>query len=605
MLIPRENIKASLNAIPEKPGCYRYRNDSGTVIYVGKAKNLRKRVSSYFQKENNDPKTRALLRDLVSVEYIVVETEHDALLLENNLIKEHQPMYNILLKEGNTYPWICVTREPFPRIFVTHKMSKDGSLYFGPYPDRSLPYTLIKLFKWLFKFRTCKLALTPESVRAGKFRVCLQYHIKRCKAPCVGDVSIEEYRKDVESAKKILNGNIKEVVSELKDAMLTHAEKLEFEKAHEIQQTIIALENHQAKSTIISDVIGNALVVSCESDSEAFYVNYLELRHGNIIAGKTMEYKMRLEEHKDDVLASVVQELIQTSRSGSIKEVILPFDPGFKLDASVSITVPQRGDRKRVLDLSLENVRQYMTDKYKQAEKLNPEQRNTQLLRELMVTVGLPTLPYHIECFDNSNIAGDAPVAACVVFKGARPSKADYRHYHIRDVVGPDDYASMSEVVKRRYSKMIEEGADLPDLIITDGGKGHMSTVSAALAELGIEVPILGLAKDKHHNTANILFGDPPQLVGIMQRSQAFHLLTRIQDEVHRFAIKFHREVRAKKQNRSQLDDIKGIGPVTKKALLSHFKSIKRIRSSSLQDLSDVIGESKAKIIYNHFNNEQ
>lgn len=601
MLIPRENIRTSLNAIPEKPGCYRYRNRDGVVIYVGKAKNLRKRVSSYFHKEVNDPKTRALLRDLVSVEYIVVETEHDALLLENNLIKEHQPMYNILLKEGNVYPWICVTREPFPRIFVTHKMSKDGSLYFGPYPDRSFPYTLIKLFKWLFKFRTCKLPLTVDGIEAHKFKVCLQYHIKRCNAPCIGDISIEEYRGHVENAKRILNGNIKEVVGELKEVMMEHAKKLEFEKAHEVQQTIIALENYQAKSTIISDVIGNALVVSCDSDSEAFYVNYLELRHGNIIAGKTMEYKMGIEEDREDVFSSVLQELIQTSRSGSIREVILPFDPGFKLDSAVSITVPQRGDRKKVLDLSMENVRQYMTDKYKQAEKLNPEQRNTQLLRELMTTIGLPKLPYHIECFDNSNIGGDSPVAACIVFKGARPSKSDYRHYHIKDVVGPDDYASMSEIVRRRYSKMIEEGEDLPDLIITDGGKGHMSVVSSTLSDLGIDIPVLGLAKDKYHNTANILYGNPPELVGIMQRSQAFHLLTRIQDEVHRFAIKFHRDVRSKKQTKSALDDIKGIGPVTKKALLNHFKSIKRIRSASLSDLSGVVGDSKAHIIYNHF----
>ncbi|MDO4770584.1 excinuclease ABC subunit UvrC [Porphyromonas sp.] len=605
MLIPREHIRASLSAIPEKPGCYRYRNSGGEVIYVGKAKNLRKRISSYFQKENEDPKTRALLRDLNSVEYIVVETEHDALLLENNLIKEHQPMYNILLKEGNTYPWISVTREPFPRIFSTHKMNRDGSLYFGPYPDRSLPHTLIKLFKWLFKFRTCKLALTPESIKAGKFRVCLQYHIKRCKAPCIGNIPLAEYQKDVESAKKILNGNIKEVVAELKTAMLAHAERLEFEKAHDVQQTIIALENHQAKSTIISDVIGNALVVSCDSDSEAFYVNYLELRHGNIIAGKTMEYKKRIEEDRDEVLSSIVQDLIQNSKTGNIREVILPFDPGFELGKNLTITVPQRGDRRKVLDLSMENVRQYMEDKYKQAEKLNPEQRNTQLLRELMTTIGLPSLPYHIECFDNSNISGDAPVAACVVFKGAHPSKADYRHYHIRGVSGPDDYASMREVVTRRYSKMIEEGAELPDLIVTDGGKGHMNTVSSALTELGVEIPILGLAKDDKHNTANILYGDPPQLVGILQRSQAFHLLTRIQDEVHRFAIKFHRDIRSKKQKQSQLDDIKGIGAVTKKTLLSHFKSIKRMRSASMEELAEVIGAAKAKIIHDHFNSPQ
>lgn len=604
MLIKRENIRASLSTIPEKPGCYRYRNSSEEVIYVGKAKNLRKRISSYFQKENNDPKTRALLRDLASVEYIVVSTEHDALLLENNLIKEHHPTYNILLKEGNIYPWICITREPFPRVFSTFKMSKDGSLYFGPYPDRSLPFTLIKLFRRLYRFRTCKLALTPENITGGKFRVCLQYHIKRCNAPCIGAVSPKEYMADIERAKKILNGNIKEVVNELTGEMMSHAENLEFEKAHEIQQTILALENHQAKSTIISDVIGNALVVSCDSDLEAFYVNYLELRHGNIIAGKTMEYKLRVAEEKGEILSSVLQELIQGTK-GRIREIILPFEPDFALDEKISITVPIRGDRRKVLDLSMENVRQYMTDKYKQAEKLNPEQRNTQLLRELKSTIGLPTLPYHIECFDNSNISGDAAVAACVVFKGAMPSKVDYRLYHIRDTKGPNDYASMSEVVTRRYTAILEENGEMPDLIITDGGKGHMNTVSAALDKIGVQIPILGLAKDEKHNTANILYGDPPAVIGILQRSQAFNLLTRIQDEVHRFAIKFHRNVRSKKQSQSILDEIKGIGPATKKKLLTHFKSIKRLKETQEDEIATVVGEAKAKIITEYFNEKR
>ncbi|MDN4753674.1 excinuclease ABC subunit UvrC [Porphyromonadaceae bacterium W3.11] len=602
MIITKKEIKSSISFIPEQPGCYLYRDANETVIYVGKAKNLRRRLASYFQKNQTDRKTKALLRTFQTVEYMVVETELDALLLENNLIKQYQPVYNILLKEGNHYPYICITNEEYPKVMVTHKVIRDGSQYYGPYPNRSMAWTLIGLFKHIYKFRTCNLKLNEEAIQRGKFRVCLKYHINRCKGPCVGYQTKKEYNELVNQARMILNGDIKSAKKDLEERMARAAAELDFEKAMEIKQTIEAVQNYQAKSTIISDVIGDALVISSASDTEAFYINYLIIRDGNIISGRTLEFKKRIEEEEDEILATIIMKLLDEHHSINIKEVILAKQPEYAAFPEIKFTIPKRGDRKKVLELSQSNVSQYIEDKNKKAEKLNPEQRNTQILRELMTAVGLPKLPYHVETFDNSNIQGSNPVAACVVFKGAKPSRSDYRLYHIKGVSGPDDYASMHEVVTRRYKRMKEEGERLPDLIITDGGKGQMGIVRKALEELNLEIPIMGLAKDNKHNTSQVLYGNPPEVVGIMQRSQVFYLLERIQKEVHRVAINFHKKVRSKKQVHSELDEIKGIGPVNKKKLIKTFKSVKQIKEANLNELQEAIGNTKGKLIYDHFN---
>lgn len=601
MILSKKEIRDNLSLIPEQPGCYIYRDEEDKVIYVGKAKNLKKRISSYFNREPDSRKTRALLRAFTKLEYMVVSTEHDALLLENNLIKQHQPHYNILLKQGNMYPYICVKNEPFPRVFVTHKMVRDGSLYYGPYPNRGMAWTLIRLFRQIFKFRSCSLKLTTEGIDAGKYRVCLKYHIDRCLGPCVGYQSEEEYNKNIEQAKQILEGRINSVTRTLREQMLTASENLDFEAALEIQKTLEDLESYQGKSTIISNVIGDALVASYRVDTDALYVNYLLLREGNIIAGRTLEYKKQIEdEEKEELFATVLQELLDSSPI-EVRELIVEEVPNFGEFPGVKITTPQRGDRRKVLALSIKNVEQYKKDKIKQQEKLNPEQRNTQILKNLMQAAGLPKLPYHVESFDNSNISGSDPVASCVVFKGARPSKKDYRLYRIKGVDGPDDYASMHEVVVRRYSRLKEEGEQLPDLIITDGGKGQMSTVKRALREVGVEIPVMGLAKDETHNTNQVLFGDPPQVIGIMQRSEVFYLLERIQKEVHRFAINYHRKLRSKRSTHSELDDIKGIGPANKQKLLKHFKSVKRIKDATKEELQEVLGASKGTTVYTHF----
>ena len=601
MILSKKEIRDNLSLIPEQPGCYIYRDEEDKVIYVGKAKNLKKRISSYFNREPDSRKTRALLRAFTKLEYMVVSTEHDALLLENNLIKQHQPHYNILLKQGNMYPYICVKNEPFPRVFVTHKMVRDGSLYYGPYPNRGMAWTLIRLFRQIFKFRSCSLKLTTEGIDVGKYRVCLKYHIDRCLGPCVGYQSEEEYNKNIEQAKQILEGRINSVTRTLREQMLTASENLDFEAALEIQKTLEDLENYQGKSTIISNVIGDALVASYRVDTDALYVNYLLLREGNIIAGRTLEYKKQIEdEEKEELFATVLQELLDSSPI-EVRELIVEEVPNFGEFPGVKITTPQRGDRRKVLALSIKNVEQYKKDKIKQQEKLNPEQRNTQILKNLMQAAGLPKLPYHVESFDNSNISGSDPVASCVVFKGARPSKKDYRLYRIKGVDGPDDYASMHEVVVRRYSRLKEEGEQLPDLIITDGGKGQMSTVKRALREVGVEIPVMGLAKDETHNTNQVLYGDPPQVIGIMQRSEVFYLLERIQKEVHRFAINYHRKLRSKRSTHSELDDIKGIGPANKQKLLKHFKSVKRIKDATKEELQEVLGASKGATVYTHF----
>lgn len=601
MLIKKSEVEATLSIIPEQPGCYTYRNEEGAVIYVGKAKNLKRRIASYFQKNIEDRKTRALLRHFSTLEYIVVATEHDALLLEYNLIKQYLPIYNIMLKEGNHYPHICITKEEFPKVFITFKVIRDGSEYYGPYPNRTMAWTLIRLFRQIYKFRTCNLKLTSESIQMRKHRVCLKYHIDRCKAPCVGKQSKREYREHINQAKEILNGNIKEVKRLLQERMAEAAEQLEYEKALDYKQTIEALEGYQAKSTIVSQVIDNALVVTARSDLDSFYLNYLILHNGAIIAGRTQEYKKGVEESNADLIASIVMELLESPMGRKTKEIILEEPLEYAHWKDITITIPQRGDRRKVLDLSRKNVEQYIEDKQKRAEKMNPEQRNTQILRELMTAVGLPKLPYHVETFDNSNLQGSNPVAACVVFKGGKPDKKSYRHYHIREVEGPDDYASMYEVVHRRYSKIVEEKGDLPDLIITDGGKGQMGVVKKALEEVGVEIPVMGLAKDEKHNTNQILYGEPPVVVGIMQRSQVFHLLERIQNEVHRFAIKFHRDQRSKAMVRSELDEIPGIGPVNQRKLLQQFKSVKRIKEASLEALQGAIGAVKGETVFNHF----
>lgn len=600
MFVTKDKIVDNLDTIPEQPGCYRYLNKKEEVIYVGKAKNLRRRISSYFQKEHDDAKTRALVRNIHSLEYIVVDTEHDALLLEYNLIKQYRPRYNIMLKNGNFYPSICVKNEPFPRIFSTHKVVRDGSQYFGPYPNGAMSRALMYVIRKAFMPRTCSLNLTEENIASGKFKVCLNYHIKRCKGPCEGLQTKEDYDEKMHQAKEVLKGNVTEVKRALEEKMLKLSEEMRFEEAQEAKVMLEALENYQGQSAIVSGTVGNALVLSYAQDTESFYVNYLEVRNGHIVSGETLEYKKRIEEESRELLATILQEIYEDMEPG-IKELILPVKVDFAPEG-VTVINPQRGAKRRLLDLSIKNVQQYRIDKDKLAEKLNPEQRNTQLLKELQQMLGLPKLPYHMECFDNSNIQGSDPVAACVVFKGAKPVKEEYRHYHIKTVEGPDDYASMAEVVKRRYTSLMEEEKSLPDLIVTDGGKGHMETVREALAEIGLSIPILGLAKDKRHKTANILFGNPPEVIGVMQRSPVFHLLERLQNEVHRFAIKFHRNVRSKRQTKSELDEIKGVGPVTKKTLMRTFKSLKRIKETSLEELQNAVGEAKGELVYNYFN---
>lgn len=606
MVINKSDIRESVSVIPELPGCYTYRDSDGVVIYVGKAKNLRRRIASYFQKTHQERKVKALLRSFDTIEYIVVDSELDALLLENNLIKKHRPQYNVMLKESEQYPHICVKNEDFPRVFVTYKVNHDGSKYFGPYPSKGMAWMLINLFKSVFKFRTCTLALNEKSIEAGKFKACLKYHIDRCYAPCIAKQTKESYDENVEHAIEILRGNVSSVREFLEQSMTAASEELNFEKAFRIKQTLQSLSEYQTKSTIISNAIGNALVVSADSDLDAYYVNYLEVRNGRIISGRTLEFKRQIEdedeEEKDFMSTAIIDLLGQVSFR--VTELILAEKPSFGDFSAHTITIPQRGDKKKVLELSQNNVQQYIKDKHRQTEKMNPEQRNTQILRELMTSVGLPRLPYHVESFDNSNIQGSDPVASCVVFKGAKPSKKDYRLYKIKGVSGPDDYASMYEVVTRRYKRLLEESESLPDLIVTDGGKGQMGVVKAALKEIGVDVPVMGLAKDPKHNTNQVIYGDPPQVIGVMQRSQVFYLLERIQNEVHRFAVTFHRKLRSKRQTHSALDDIPGVGPVYKEKLIKSFKSVKNIREATLEELQEAIGKAKGATVYNYFKQE-
>lgn len=598
-----EYIKTILAVMPEKPGCYEYFDEKGTIIYVGKAKNLKRRVSSYFNKQQDSNKTRVLVKQIRDIKYFVVDTEQDALLLENSLIKQYHPRYNVLLKDDKTYPSIVVKNEYFPRIYQTRNIIRDGSRYYGPYPSVYTAKVMLQLVKELYPLRTCKYPLTPENIRDGKYSVCLEYHIKRCKGPCEGLQSLEEYMRNIAEIKEILRGNISQVSKHLYEQMMQLSAELKFEEAQKVKEKYEAIENYRSKSIVVTPMLHNIDVFSITENEPSVYINYLHIGNGAVVQAYTFEYKKKLDESKEELLSLGIVEMRKRFDS-TAKEIIVPFTLDIELEG-VQFTVPQRGDKKKLLELSEMNGRQYKLDKLKQSEKLNPEQRNVKLLKEIQTYLHLEELPAQIECFDNSNIQGSDPVAACVVFKMGKPSKADYRKYNIKTVEGPDDYASMREVVRRRYTRMIDEKSSLPNLIITDGGKGQMEAVRSVVEnELHLHIPIAGLAKDDRHRTAELLFGFPPEVIGMKMDSPLFHLLTRMQDEVHRFAISFHRDKRSKGQNHSVLDDIKGIGEKTKTLLLKHFKSVKRIREASAEELFSLIGEKKAVALMDGLNKE-
>ena len=602
--IDEEYLRGIVSNLPEKPGIYQYLDATDTIIYVGKAKNLKRRVSSYFNREHEPGKTRVLVSKIVDIRYIVVNSEEDALLLENNLIKKYRPRYNVLLKDDKSYPSICIQNEYFPRVFKTRKIIRNGSSYFGPYSHVPTMYALLELIKKLYPLRTCHHQLTPENIRAGKFRICLEYHIKNCAGPCIGLQSREEYQKSIDEIKEILKGNTQEISRMLYQQMMALADELKFEEAQKVKEKYELIENFRAKSEVVSSVLHNIDVFSIEEDNDekAAFINYLHITNGAINQAFTFEYKKRLEETPEELLALGIVEMRDRYKSLS-HEIIVPFHPGIELN-SVVFTVPQRGEKKKLLDLSLLNVKQYKADRMKQSDKMNPEQRIVRLLKEIQNELKLERIPLRIECFDNSNIQGSDPVAGCVVFTQGRPDKKEYRKYNIRSVDGPDDYASMKEVVTRRYSRALEEGTPLPDLLITDGGKGQMGAVKEALEQLGIDIPIAGLAKDNRHRTSELLYGFPPQVIGLKQNSGLFHLLTRIQDEVHRYAITFHRDKRSKRQTASAMDRIKGIGEKSKSALLQHFKSVKRIQEASQEEVASIVGVAKAELILSHFRGE-
>ncbi|MBC8616901.1 excinuclease ABC subunit UvrC [Parabacteroides faecis] len=593
-----KHIKMILSILPDKPGCYQYFDEKGTIIYVGKAKNLKRRVSSYFNKEHDSNKTRVLVKQIRDIKYIVVDTEEDALLLENNLIKQYRPRYNVLLKDDKTYPSITVKNEYYPRVFQTRNIVKDGSQYYGPYPSVYTAKVMLQMLKELYPLRTCKYPLTPESIAAGKYDVCLEYHIKRCKGPCIGLQSHEEYQKNISEIKEILRGNISQISKHLYEEMQALAAELKFEEAQKIKEKYEVIENYRSKSTVVTPMLHNIDVFSFAENEKSAYINFMHIGNGAIVQAYTFEYKKRLDETKEELLSLGIVEMRDRFKS-TAREIIIPFEVEMEL-GNVSFIVPQRGDKRKLLELSEMNVKQFKVDRLKQAEKLNPEQRSTRILKEVQDALHLPKLPIHIECFDNSNIQGSDAVAACVVFKMAKPSKKDYRKYIIKTVVGPDDYASMKEVVRRRYQRAINEGSPLPDLILTDGGKGQMEVVREVIQdELHLDIPIAGLAKDGKHRTSELLFGFPPITVGMPIQSQMFRFFTQIQDEVHRFAITFHKDKRSKSQTRSELDTIKGIGEKTKVLLLRHYKSVKRIREASFDELKELIGEAKTKALIN------
>ncbi|MCK9160111.1 MAG: excinuclease ABC subunit UvrC [Bacteroidaceae bacterium] len=590
-------LRGIVDNLPSTPGIYQYLNSDDKIIYVGKAKNLKRRVYSYFSKDHGPGKTRVLVSKIQDIKYIVVNTEEDALLLENNLIKKYKPRYNVLLKDDKTYPSICVKNEEYPRIFKTRKIAKDGSTYYGPYSHIGTMNALLNLIKHLYPLRNCNLNLSDENVRSRKFHVCLEYHIKNCAGPCVGLQSKVEYQKNIEEIKEILKGNIQDISKLLIEKMEELSGEMKYEEAQVLKDKYTLIENYRSKSEVVSSILHNIDVFSIEEgDNNSVYINYLHVTKGAINQAFTFEYKKRLNETKEELLALGIAEMRERYESHS-PEIIVPFDIDLEMKNTI-FTIPQRGDKKKLLDLSLLNVKQYKVDRLKQAEKLNPEQRGIRLMKEIQVQLKLPKLPMQIECFDNSNIQGSDAVAACVVFKKAKPSKNDYRKYNIKSVIGPDDYASMKEVVRRRYQRAINEKTPLPDLIITDGGKGQMEVTREIIEdELGLKIPIAGLAKDSRHRTSELLYGFPPQVIGLKQQSALFKLLAQMQDEVHRFAITFHREKRSKHQIASALDQIKGIGEKTKTTLLKEFKSTKRIKETPIEKLELVIGKAKAKII--------
>lgn len=597
-------LKAIVSNLPDKPGSYQYYDESGTIIYVGKAKNLKNRVSSYFHKEVDRYKTKVLVSKIHDITYTVVNSEEDALLLENNLIKKYQPKYNILLKDGKTYPSICVTKEYLPRIFKTRTINKKWGSYYGPYSHLPSMYAVLDLIKKLYKPRTCRFPITREGIEQGKYKPCLEYHIKNCGAPCIGKQSYEEYQESIAQAREILKGNTRELSKMLFAQMQKLAEELRFEEAEAIKQKYLLLENFCSKSEVVSHTINNVDVFSVTDDEKTAYVNYIHVMNGSINQAFTFEMKKKLNESEDEILQLGILQIREKVGSTS-REIIVPFIPDMTLEG-VTFTVPQRGDKKTLLDLSVMNGKQYRFDRLKQAEKLNPEQKSVRLMKEIQNALKLPKMPYQIEMFDNSNISGADAVAACVVFKKMKPSKKDYRKYIIKTVTGPDDYASMQEVVRRRYTRLRDEGQPLPDLIITDGGQGQMSVVREVVeGELHLDIPIAGLAKDDRHRTNELLYGWPPVVVGMKTDSELFHLLTHMQDEVHRFAITFHRDKRSKHALHSELDDIKGIGPKTKDLLLKELKTVKRIKETDLETLTSLLGKAKASMVYNHFNGGQ
>lgn len=607
---PSDELQAKLKNIvanmPEQPGSYQYWDENGVIIYVGKAKNLKRRVASYFHKEVDRWKTKVLVSKIKDITYTVVNTEEDALLLENSLIKKYQPKYNVLLKDGKTYPSICVTNEPYPRVFKTRNINKKWGTYFGPYSNAAPMYTVLDLIKKIYKPRACNMPMTKENVMAGKYKPCLKYHIHICDAPCVNKQSYEEYQNNIKEAREILKGNTREVIKSLKEEMMRKAEMLQFEKAEIIKQKILQIENYCAKSEVVSHTIHNVDVFSIINDehSNNAYINYMHVANGSINQAFTIEFKRKLKETDEELLLMAIPELRKKFNSQA-KEIILPKNIEWNIE-NVTITVPQRGEKKHLLELSEMNGKQYKVDRLKQSEKLNPEQRQTRLMKELQNALKMEKMPYHIECFDNSNISGTDAVAGCVVFKAMKPSKKDYRKYNIKTVQGPDDYASMKEVVFRRYSRMIEEESPLPDLIITDGGKGQMEIVRQVTEDvLHLNIPIAGLAKDDKHRTNELLFGFPPVTIGMKTDSELFHILTQIQDEVHRFAISFHRDKRSKSALHSELDNIKGIGPKTKDLLLTKYKSVKKIKETTLEEITKIIGTNKAKLLFDYFNAEK
>ena len=595
-------LKNIVSNLPNKPGTYQFYDKEHTIIYVGKAKNLKNRVSSYFHKETDRFKTKVLVSKIYDITYTVVNSEEDALLIENQLIKQYQPRYNVLLKDGKTYPSICITNEYFPRIFNTRTINKRYGSFYGPYSHISSMYAILEIVKKLYKPRTCRFPITKEGIEQKKYKPCLEYHLGNCGAPCIGKQSYEDYQQNMAQARQILKGNTREVQRLMKAKMEECAAELRFEEAEVYKQRYIALENFAAKSEIVSYTIADVDVFSIVNDDSKknAFINYLHVTNGAINQSFTFEYKRKLEETDAELLNEAIPEIRERFKS-TAKEIIVPFELDFHIK-DATFFIPQRGDKKHLLELSEMNAKQHKFDRLKQAEKLNPEQRQTRLMKELQDRLKLPKLPYQIECFDNSNISGTDAVAACVVYKGMKPSKKDYRKYNIKTVVGPDDYASMQEVVRRRYKRMIESETPLPDLIITDGGKGQMEVVRAVVEdELQLAIPIAGLAKDNRHRTNELLYGFPPQTIGIPTNSELFKVLTQIQDEVHRFAISFHRDKRSKHQLHSELDDIKGIGSKSKEQLLQHFKTIKKIKKADIQELTEIIGSTRATLLYNYF----